>query len=30
MKPQLALTALLLCLSAAPSWAQTLPAIVNN
>jgi amidohydrolase len=30
MKPQLALTALLLCLSAAPSWAQTLPAIVNS
>ena len=30
MKPQSALTALLLCLSAAPSWAQTLPAVVNS
>jgi amidohydrolase len=30
MKPRIALTALLLCLSAAPSWAQTLPAIVNS
>ena len=30
MKPQSALTALFLCLSTAPSWAQTLPAIVNG
>ena len=29
MKPQSALTALLLCLSTAPSWAQTLPAVVK-
>ena len=30
MKPQSALTALLLCLSTAPSWAQTLPAVVKG
>jgi hippurate hydrolase len=30
MKPQSALTALLLCLLAAPSWAQTLPAVVKR
>jgi amidohydrolase len=30
MKPQSTLTALFLCLSTAPSWAQTLPAIVNS
>jgi hippurate hydrolase len=30
MKPHSALTALLLCLSTAPSWAQTLPAVVKG
>ena len=30
MKPQSALTALLLCLSTASSWAQTLPAVVKG
>ena len=30
MKPPSALTALLLCLSTAPSWAQTLPAVVKG
>ena len=30
MKPQSALTALLLCLSTAPSWGQTLPAVVKG
>jgi amidohydrolase len=30
MKPQSILTAAFLCLSIAPSWAQTLPAIVNS
>jgi amidohydrolase len=30
MKPQSILTAAFLCLSTAPSWAQTLPAIVNS
>jgi amidohydrolase len=30
MKPQTALTALFLCLSTAPSWAQTLPAVVKG
>jgi len=30
MKPHSALTALLLCLSTTPSWAQTLPAVVKG
>ncbi|MDB6008911.1 MAG: amidohydrolase [Gammaproteobacteria bacterium] len=30
MKPQSALTALFLCLSTAPSWGQTLPAVVKG
>jgi len=30
MKPPSALTALFLCLSSAPSWAQTLPAVVKG
>src|SRR5580658_5334997 len=30
MKTQSALTALFLCLSTVPSWAQTLPAVVNS
>ena len=30
MKPQSTLTALLLCLSTAPSWGQTLPAVVKG
>jgi amidohydrolase len=30
MKPQSALAALFLCLSTAPSWAQTLPAVVKG
>jgi hippurate hydrolase len=30
MKPQRALTALFLCLSTAPSWAQSLPAVVKG
>lgn len=30
MKPQTTLAAVLLCLSTAPSWAQTLPAIVKG
>jgi amidohydrolase len=30
MKPHNALTALLLCLSTAPAWAQTLPAVVKG
>jgi amidohydrolase len=30
MKPQSALAALAFCLSTAPSWAQTLPAVVNG